>query len=90
MVGRRGYNQATRLFVIGTLAAEFLEHAKAEKPENYNSLTQEVITEGRSQENSGGQAQELTYSTITNSRGKLYFEMMLTLEGDEVLDKYVI
>lgn len=90
MVGRRGYNQATRLFVIGTLAAEFVEHAKAEKPENYNSLTQEVITEGRTQQNGGGQAQELTYSTITNSRGKLYFEMMLNLEGEEVRDKYVI
>ena len=54
MVGRRGYNQATRLFVIGTLAAECLEYAMAEKPENYNSLTQEVITEGRTQQNGGG------------------------------------
>ena len=42
------------MFVIGTLAAEFLDYAKAEKPENYNSLTQEVITEGRTQQNGGG------------------------------------
>ena len=90
MVARRGYNQSTRMFVLGTLAAQFVEFAEAEKPDNYNPSIQETILGGRTQQNGGGQAQELTYSTITNSRGKHYFEMMLTLEGEEVNDKYVI
>ena len=90
MVGRTGFNQNTRLFVLGTLAAQCLDYANAEKPTNYVSSVQETIAEGRTQQNGGGNAQELTYSTITNSKGKHYFEMMLQLESEEVNDKYVI
>ena len=54
MVARRGYNQSTRMFVLGTLAAQFVEFAEAEKPDNYNPSIQETILGGRTQQNGGG------------------------------------
>ena len=72
---------------LGVLAANFV---KAEKPTNYFEQSRESIPEGRTVSNGGGFKQDLIYSTVTNSRGKQYFDMTLTLEGNEVNDEYVI
>ena len=75
---------------LGVLAANFVEYAKAEKPTNYFEQKKEVIPEGRTIQNGGGYRQDLVYSTVTNSRGKQYFDMTLTLEGKEVNEEYVL
>ena len=48
------FSQSARLYMIGMIAAQFVEYAEAEKPTNYFSQTMETIPEGRTTQNSAG------------------------------------
>ena len=61
------FNQATRLHMLGMLAAYFV---RAEKPTNYYESSIVAIPEGHTTDNGGGYKQDLVYSTVLNSRGK--------------------
>jgi len=74
------------------LAASFVEAAEkgSNKPTKYNRTPVETIPLGRTDQNNAGYKQDLVFSTLSNSRGKLYFDMALTLEGPDVKDDYVM
>ena len=84
------FSQSARLYMIGMLAAQFVEYAEAEKPTNYFPNTVETIPDGLSEKNSAKHKQSLVYSTVTNSKGKQYFDMTLTLEGPDLVDEAVM
>jgi len=48
------FSQSARLYMIGMIAAQFVEHAWAEKPSDFYPEVIETIAEGRTSMNSAG------------------------------------